>query len=90
LELSVQRNMSAPIEFDYVQYKGSKLSKSHSITENISSLQAELYEYIPEKESFIVRADVCTVDLVRLQNNFTCNVFTAQLSTQTAYSLLPY
>ncbi|KAL7312903.1 Vacuolar import and degradation protein 27 [Mucor circinelloides] len=71
LEFSVQRNMSAPIEFDYVQYKGSKLSKSHSITEYISSLQAELYEYIPQKESFIVRADVCAVDLVRLQNNFT-------------------
>ncbi|KAL9550780.1 hypothetical protein MBANPS3_004564 [Mucor bainieri] len=68
---SVSSNAPAFVEFDYVPYKGSKLSKSHSITEYISSLQAELHEYIPAKESFVMKADVCTVDLVRLQANFT-------------------
>ncbi|OAC98337.1 hypothetical protein MUCCIDRAFT_115253 [Mucor lusitanicus CBS 277.49] len=54
---SVSGNTPALVEFDYVPYKGSKLSKNHSITEYISSLQAELYEYIPAKESFVVKAD---------------------------------
>lgn len=66
--------MPTPVEFDYVPYKGSKLSKNHGITEYISSLQAELHEYIPAKESFVMKADVCTVDLVRLQSNFTCKL----------------
>ncbi|GAN05606.1 vacuolar import and degradation protein 27 protein [Mucor ambiguus] len=68
---SVQNSTPALVKFNYVPYKGSKLSKKHSITEYITSLQAELHEYIPAKESFTMKANVCKVDLVRLQGNFT-------------------
>ncbi|KAI8636774.1 VID27 cytoplasmic protein-domain-containing protein [Parasitella parasitica] len=71
LAFSIQQNTTSLVQFNYVPYKGSKLSKDHSIAEYVSSLQAELHEYIPRNDSFVIKADVCTVDLARLQNNFT-------------------
>ncbi|KAF1796012.1 VID27 cytoplasmic protein-domain-containing protein [Mucor lusitanicus] len=83
---SVSGNTPALVEFDYVPYKGSKLSKNHSITEYISSLQAELYEYIPAKESCIdyFWQSTCTIFIPdrrtsnqpKLQQGTTAKVFT--------------
>ncbi|CEP19809.1 hypothetical protein [Parasitella parasitica] len=72
LAFSVQQNTATQLQFDYVPYKGSRLLKDQIIVEYVSSIQAELHEYIPRDGSFAIKADVCTVDLARLQNNFTC------------------